>query len=492
MFKDCINRNAKFSWRVCTEVCKHTHVNRTKIICTAGPSVETEDKLIALVKAGMSVIRFNCSHGTSAWRLKVLRRIRRVEKKMGRPIGVMLDLQGPKMRVGDLPQPVQLNVGEVWRLAFHGRADSNGKVIPIPVDLAPGVAKDGYIYMHDGLICTRVIRKDAHNVWVRVIHGGVLESRKGINIPFYRGKLAALSRRDIMDALWGLKHRVDFIALSFVRAPADILRLKKLINRADSGYRPLIVSKIEKPEAVDNLDGIIAVSDSVLVARGDLGIELKQERVPVVQKQIIERCRHFKKPVIVATQMLDSMRVHPVPTRAEVSDVASAIYAGTDAAMLTGETSTGKYPVQTTAMMNRIIGEVENHMIVKTFRKRPDDFGLTGPEEAFVFNVMQTADDINAKAIVVLNRRGIFTRVLSKLHPKQPVYSMALTHTAYRQLSLYWGVFPIEVSNKNTARRIAAVTQILKNNRTLKKGERVIYLYRDFQTDYLNLKVVEG
>ena len=466
-------------------------MNRTKIICTAGPSVDSEEKITALVHNGMSVIRFNCSHGNAATRLNALNIVRRVEQKLKKPIGVMLDLQGPKIRVGDLAKPLMLTAGEVWCLAPRVTADATAKVIPLALSLAEGVDVGGKVFMDDGLIMTEVVKINGHRVWVKIIHGGFLESHKGINIPFYRGKLSALSPKDIADVKWGLNHKVDFIALSFVRKAADISRLKNIISKHHAGYEPLVIAKIEKPEAVAAMDDIIHVSDGILVARGDLGIELRPEQVPVVQKLLIERCRYFKKPVIVATQMLDSMRYNPIPTRAEVSDVASAIYAGTDAALLTGETSSGKYPIQATSMMNRIIAEVENHMVVKNFRKKPDDFGLESAEEAFAFNVMQTADDMDAKAILVLNRRGVLTKIISKMHPKQPVYSMASTHTAYRQLSLYWGVFPIELSNKNTNKRIESGIQTLKAQKIIKKSDRLVCVYRDFLTDYLNLKIVD-
>lgn len=466
-------------------------MNRTKIICTMGPSVASEAKIAELARAGMSVIRFNCSHGTMGVRRHQLAMVRRVEKKLGRSLGVMVDLQGPKMRVGDLPGPFQLNPKEIWQLSQGAAASETKKILPLSFALSPGVSVGGSIYMNDGLISGEVVKKDSRTVWLRIIHGGVIESRKGINIPFYRGKISALSKKDLADVDWALRHRADFIALSFVRHAADIEKLKAIIKRSCVDYEPLVIAKIEKPEAVDEMDDIIQASDGILVARGDLGIELPPEKVPVVQKQLIERCRFFKKPVIVATQMLDSMRVNPVPTRAEVSDVASAIYAGADAALLTGETSNGQYPIQATDMMNRIIGEVENHMIVKTFRKKPEDFGLSSFEESFIFNVMQTADDIDAKAIVILNRRGVLTKVLSKLHPKQPVYSMALTRTAYRQLTLYWGVFPAEVPNRNTNKRIESVLALFKARKLVRKGDKLIFVYRDYIVDNLNLKIVE-
>lgn len=467
-------------------------MHRTKIICTAGPSVASEEKMSELVKNGMSVIRFNCSHGTPSTRLKNLRLVRQVEKKLKKPIGVMVDLQGPKLRVGDLASPLSLESGEVWQLVYNAKSDEDKKIIPhFFKELAAGVSVGDGVFMDDGLISTEVVKKQKDKIWIKIIHGGLLESRKGMNVPFFKGKISAITKKDEEDILWAVQHKVDFIALSFVRRSEDLKKLRQIIAKAKPQRWPLIVAKIEKPEAVECMNDIIGESDAVMIARGDLGIELKPEKVPVVQKQIIEQCRLLKKPVIVATQMLDSMRVHPRPTRAEVSDVASAIYAGTDAVLLTGETSTGKYPIRATSMMNRIIQEVEDHMIEKTYRKMPTDFGLTGYQEAFVFNVMQTADDIDAKAIVILNRRGIMTKVLSKLHPKQPIYSLAMNDMAYRQLNMYWGVFPIEMKSKNTSVRIKVGLDIMKAQHIVQKGDRLLFVYRDFKTDFLNMKIVE-
>jgi len=465
---------------------------RTKIICTVGPSVDTEEKISAMVKKGMTIVRMNCSHGDAKSRFAHLQRVRQVEKKLKRSIGVMLDLQGPKLRVADLPQPFLLNSGEVWQLSFREMANAKSHIIPITFkNLSRAVKIGDKIFMDDGLIQTKVIKKNHDTVWVEVEHGGTLESRKGINIPAYRAPLKGLSHKDREDLLWGLKHNVDFVALSFVRTAREILALKAFIKKHKPQNAPQVIAKIEKPEGVENMDDIVRVSDGILVARGDLGIELDPEKVPVVQKTIIERCRVFRKPVIVATQMLDSMRQHPLPTRAEVSDVASAIYAGADAVLLTGETSTGKYPVEACYMMQKIAREVENHLIQKTFRKSPDDFGVDDSQSAFMFNVMQVADDLGAKAIVMLTRKGNLTRVISKLHPKQPIFSMANDLSAYRQLNLLWGVFPIEVTQDVTIQRIGAGLALLRKNRVVAKNDRLIFVYRDYKTEYLNLKVVE-
>ncbi|MCP5463798.1 MAG: pyruvate kinase [Deltaproteobacteria bacterium] len=467
-------------------------MNRTKIICTAGPSVASQSKIENLVKSGMSILRLNCSHGDNKTREEQIARVRKAEKKLGKPIGIMIDLQGPKLRVGDIPKPLMLHSGETWKLGPHLEPSEKHKTIPIGFKkLGLAVSVGGRIYMDDGLIRTQVLKKTVDEVWVKIINGGQLESRKGLNIPYYKGDLPVLSKKDKDDLKWALSQNVDFIALSFVRSANDINMLKKLIDKNIDEHTPLVIAKIEKPEAVENLQEIVKVSDGVLVARGDLGIELSLPRVPVVQKQIIEVCRKEQKPVIVATQMLDSMRYHPIPTRAEVSDVASAIYAGADAVMLTGETSAGKFPIEATKMLNQIAHEVEAHMIQKTFRKMPKDFGLASYRDAFIFNVMQMADDIQAKAIVMLTRRGRLTKVLSKLHPKQPVYSLAANHYYYRRLTLYWGVYPIETNHKLAGKRIKEGVAKLRKKSIVKKGDRLIFVFWDYQSDNLNMKIVE-
>lgn len=467
-------------------------MNRTKIICTSGPAIDSEKKITELAKKGMAVIRFNCSHGDFKNRLRVLRLVRRVEKKLKQPIGVMLDLQGPKLRIGDLPKPFLLQEDEVWCLSNRLPADEEKKIIPLKLaHLADSVEKGDAILIHDGLIHTKVTRKNQSEIYVKVQYGGLLESRKGVNIPHYKGPLQALSLKDKKDLVWGIENEVDFVALSFVRSVDDIRKLKKEITKLKPKNPPLVIAKIEKPGAVKDMEDIVIESDGILVARGDLGVELKPEEVPVVQKQLIEVCRFHRTPVIVATQMLDSMRFHPIPTRAEVSDVASAIYAGTDALLLTAETSTGKYPVQATAMMSQIVKEVEAHMIQKDFRKEPKDFGVQSYKRALAFNVVQMASDVKAKAIVVLNRRGDMTKRISKIHPKQPVFSLAVNATTYRQLSLYWGIFPINMKQKNTAARIKKGTEILLYKKAIKKGDRLVFLYRDYKSEAMNLKVVE-
>lgn len=465
---------------------------RTKIIATSGPSLCTQKDIEAAVLAGVSIIRINGSHGNPKAFQKVATVVRKVEKKLKTPVGLMLDLQGPKLRVGVLDPALQLKRSEVWELSATKKASQDDKIINIAFKgLSKSVSLKGRLFMDDGLIRTTVVKIEKGSVFIRVDHGGELKSRKGINIPYFQGSLPAITEKDKIDLKWGLDHKVDFIALSFVRHPKDLDALRKIVKQHPSKMEPLLIAKIEKPEAVDHLNAIIDKSDGVLIARGDLGIELNLQKVPVIQKQIIDQCRHTKTPVIVATQMLDSMRYKPIPTRAEVSDVAGSIYAGTDAVMLTGETSAGEYPLRTIEMMANIIQEVEDYNIQKLFRKKPEDFSVQNHKEAFMFHVMQLASDISAKAIVMLTKRGTLTQLLSKLHPKRPIYSLAANEVAYRKLTLYWGVFPIETKMKLAPKRIEEGMRFLKRKKIVKTGDRLIFVYWDFKVDNLNMKIVE-
>jgi len=466
-------------------------MHRTKIICTAGPSVDSREQIEKLVLNGLSVFRINCSHGSYDKYEKALHILRSIEKKLHKTIAVMIDLQGPKLRIGDLPYPFTLNKGEHWTLSTVDGANEAKKVLPVKIkDFSQSVALGGRIFIDDGLIEVQVVKKHPTAVTVKVIQGGGLSSRKGMNIPFYRGKLSAISAKDRNDLKWGLKQGVDMVALSFVRQAKDIEDLKKLIGKKSHEKRPLIFAKIEKPEALENLDAIIEASDGILVARGDLGIELQQEKVPVAQKYIIERCRKFKKPNIVATQMLDSMRFNPIPTRAEVSDVANTIFSAADAVLLTGETSSGKYPIEACATMNRIIGEVEGYLSQRTFIKNPADFDLKENDELFLFHAIQMADKMNIKAIVMLTKQGRLIKVASKFHPKQPIYCLTPSQELARKLSIFWGVHPLYLPHHKIEDRILSGQKILLNKKYIQKNDRLLFIYRDLKTTDLNLKIV--
>jgi pyruvate kinase len=466
---------------------------RTKIICTMGPQVATKAKIKKLVKAGMNIMRINGSHGDEKQHREYIRMIRQVEKEMKSPIGIMVDLQGPKWRVGHLDRFLKMHSGETWTLSDKLKADQKEKTLPVSIPrLSQKVSVGDDIFFDDGLIHVKVKKISSQQVIVKVVHGGALESRKGINIPYLKGRVEVLSSKDLSVLSWALRAGADFIAMSFVRHSSDIKKLRKEISKRLKKNQkfPQIIAKIEKPQALDDLPAIILESDGVIVARGDLGVEMLPEMVPVVQKRIIEECRLLSRPVIVATQMLDSMRLHPRPTRAEVSDVASAIYAHTDAVMLTGETAAGQYPIQACEMMARVLQEVEDHLLVKFFRKRPEDFGVESTHHAFIFHAMQLATDIDASCVIMLTRKGQLTRLISKFHPHMPVYSMAANETAYRQLSLLWGVFPLEISSESLEKRVAAGLKHLKKMKKLSQKKPVVIVFRGDGAD-LNLRVIQ-
>ncbi|OVE80873.1 pyruvate kinase [bacterium K02(2017)] len=465
---------------------------RTKIICTSGPSMDSTKTFEDMIIKGASVIRLNCSHGNFETRLKHLKKVRSIEKKLGKSLGVMLDLQGPKLRVGELPNPFILKKDEVWCLTAYEKPNEKKKIIPLDFKKLPEVVKVGKrIYMDDGFISSVVVKKDAKNVWIKIDQDAKLNSRKGVNIPEYTGKGSVLNKKDKADVIWGLKNQVDFIALSFVRTVDDIHELKTFIQKQSPARIPLLIAKIEKPSAVDDMDRIIEASDGILVARGDLGVELSHSQVPVVQKRLIEQCRFYRKPVIVATQMLDSMRYSPLPTRAEVSDVASSIFAGTDAVLLTGETSVGNYPVECVSMISKIITDVENHLIQKKFKKTPEDFGVVELKESFVFNVMQMAEDIKSSAIVLLTKHGELAKAISKFHPKQPIFTLTNHPTYSRLTSLYWGVYPIKTMAQKPNAQIKQCLLALKKQKVIKKFSKVIFVYQNPDNLNLSLEVVE-
>lgn len=467
-------------------------MNRTKIICTAGPSIDSAEQILKLAQAGMSILRINCSHGEYRQYERSIGFLREAEQKMGRPLAVMIDLQGPKLRVGNIPEPLPLKTGETWCFSPKVVASAEAKTVPVPMKGFAGyVAVGGHFFLDDGLIEVRAVRRTGENLFVKVIVGGLLQARKGMNIPFFKGPLAALTAKDKKDLLWGLKTGVDMVALSFVRRKEDLILLKKIINTNRAKLKPLVIAKIEKPEAVEHLEEIARECDGLLVARGDLGIELSQEKVPVVQKQMIELSRQMKIPTIVATQMLDSMRLNPIPTRAEVSDVANTIFSAADAVLLTGETSSGKYPVKTCQMLASIVREVEEHMVHKSFHKRFGDFGLSEYPEIFLFHAMEMADKVGVKAIVMLTKQGNLIRIMSKFHPRQPVYCLAPTAEMARRLQAYWGIFPIKIDTELPEDRIAKGLKLLTAQGVVRAKDRLLFVYRDFKTDDLNLKIME-
>ncbi|HEV2349938.1 MAG TPA: pyruvate kinase [Terriglobia bacterium] len=419
---------------------------RAKIVCTLGPATNTSQSLAALIDAGMDIARLNFSHGTHAEHAARLTLLRRLAKARGKTLAVLQDLQGPKIRTGALQggQPVELRPHSIVTLTTRHRL-GDAREISTNYQELPGEVKAGNrILLADGLMELCVERLRGNDIECRVVSGGTLLEHQGINLPGIALKISALTDKDREDLKFGLEHGVDYVALSFVRRPEDVLELKKLLKRAKR--RPDVVAKLEKPEAIDRLEDILKVADAVMVARGDLGVELAPEKVPVIQKHVIERANAMKVPVITATQMLESMTVNPRPTRAEASDVANAIFDGTDAVMLSAETASGRYPVESVRMMARIISAAE---ISPRYgwhgRNRRATSGTMTVPESICESVAHMTEALNISAIAVFTQSGSSARLISKYRPRVPVFAFSPLLEITRRTALYWGVHPVHL-----------------------------------------------
>ncbi len=410
-------------------------MKRAKIVCTLGPASRTEEVLTRMIDAGLDVVRLNFSHGTYAEHLETIRVVRAVSDKLGRPAAIMQDLQGPKIRVGVLKDVLHLTNGEEIVLASGQEAEAG--VIPTTyVGLARDLSATDRLLLDDGRIELRVSKVAGGKVYATVIVGGDLSSHKGINLPSVRVSASTLTEKDLEDLRFGVENCVDYVAMSFVRGPADIGLVKREV-RNWGGEIP-VIAKLERSEAVDALDEILEVADGVMVARGDLGVEMAPEQVPVIQKRIIARANAAGVFVITATQMLESMTENPRPTRAEASDVANAIYDGTDAVMLSGETAVGKYPVETVEMMSRIISEAETGVRASEEPIRRHS-GTGSFPDAIGHAATMAAYDVGARAIVAFTQSGATARLISKRRPNTPIVAFTPDARVSRQLSLCWG-----------------------------------------------------
>ncbi|MFN3420472.1 MAG: pyruvate kinase [Armatimonadota bacterium] len=415
-------------------------MRRTKIVATVGPATMDEEKLRAILNAGVDVVRVNCSHGTSEQHRKIAEEVRRISAEIGKPVALLWDLQGPRIRVAELQQPIELADGVEVTLTAEPN-DERGLVIPVEASyLATAVKPKQKILIDDGRIELEAIQTDGIRVKCKVVRGGIVKSRKGINLPGAKLAVPILSEEDLRDLRNGLQVGTDFVAMSFVRSAEDIETLRTAIQA--HGTDVPIIAKLERPEALERLDEILSVADGVMVARGDLGVEMPPEEVPIVQKRIIDEANRKFVPVITATQMLESMMESPRPTRAEASDVANAILDGTDAVMLSGETAVGKYPVEAVEMIGRIICKAEDEL----FRKHPTYEGRAEGEPTIAHAISDAAclaaADVGAKAIVVFTQSGFTALLVSKRRPKPPIIAFTPDEKVQRRLSLLWGVIP--------------------------------------------------
>ncbi len=417
-------------------------MRKTKIVCTIGPASESPERIRQLLTAGMDIARLNFSHGTNEEHLQRLHNLRAASAEMGRNLGVLLDIQGPKIRLGHFKdRKVMLKAGETFTLTtdpIEGDATRSFVGYPsLPRDMKPG----RIIYIDDGLLELEVQRVEGNEVITTVVVGGECGSRKGVTLPGVDVDLPAITPEDVEHIRFGVEHGVDFIAASFVRRGAHIQEVKDIM--AEVGTCLPVIAKIESDEGLRNIDEIIEIADGIMVARGDLGVEIPPEEVPLAQKMMIKKCNDAGIPVITATQMLDSMARNPRPTRAEVTDVANAIFDGTDCVMLSGETAVGAYPVQAVKMMGRIAFRMERSM---DYRQMLDEKRKVGPRsiaDAISLATCQTAQDLGVKAILVRTQSGATAKFISRFRPEAPVLAVCPEEHVARQLSAVWGVYPV-------------------------------------------------
>jgi pyruvate kinase len=418
---------------------------RTKMVCTLGPTSSSPEVIGALVAAGLSVARINMSHGSQETHARNIDLVREAARVAGRPVAVLADLAGPKIRIGDLPAPVELTRGARVVLVPEGINPGLADEIPttygaLAQDLKPG----NHVLIDDGLLELEVIGSRGDRVTLTVVRGGTLRSHKGINLPGVAVHAASLTPKDESDLEFALGVGVEYVGLSFVRRPGDVTLLKEKIKG-----RALVVAKIEKASALADLEKILSETDGVMVARGDLGVELPFEQVPLAQKKIIQLANLFGRPVITATQMLDSMIDHPRPTRAEASDVANAVLDGTDALMLSGETAAGQYPVQALEALVRIASEIEGSGVLEhgpRYVTRPADgdrAGATLREHAIASATVDAARQLGSPAILVITRSGFSARLVSSYRSAVPVFAICTDPSTFRHLAAVWGVHPI-------------------------------------------------
>lgn len=422
-------------------------MRRAKIVSTLGPVSSSVEMISKLINAGLNIARVNMSHGTHEGQAQLIKNIRQASIEVGQEVGILLDLQGPKIRVDKLSKPLELKAGQEWVIGPSSLQKKypqyKDNYIPTIYENLVDDCHDGArILFDDGLMTSEATVRDGDVYKIKILVGGTLKSNKGINLPDCDVSAPAFTEKDEKDLMFGLKHGIDFIALSFVRRKKDIADVKKLLHKLRKNIP--IIAKIEKPQAIDNLDEILEVADVIMVARGDMGVEVGNHFVPTMQKLIIEKCNANHTPVITATQMLETMTENPTPTRAEASDVANAVWDGTDALMLSGETANGKYPEETIVMMDQIIREAE-----KAPKERPllREIDLSSVNASIMVAASMIAEKVEAKRIVSVTESGHSCQKISQFRPKNIVLGVTQNIETVRKLCLYWGVEPFLLSN---------------------------------------------
>ena len=449
-------------------------MRKTKIICTLGPSTDKGDVLRDLIANGMNVARFNFSHGSYEEHGGRLAKLKALREELGKPVAALLDTKGPEIRLKEFKNGVEmLEAGQTFTLTTR-EVEGTKEICSVTYkDLPQDVQPGGTIMLDDGLIKLQIQTVNDTDIVCTVLNNGKIKNKKGVNVPGVHLSMPYMSQRDKDDIIFGIQQGYDFIAASFVRTAQDVYDIRNLLNQYDSNIR--IIAKIENREGVNNIDSILAAADAVMVARGDLGVEIDFTELPGIQKTIIDRSFSFGKPIVTATQMLDSMIVNPRPTRAEISDVANAIYDGTSAIMLSGETAAGAYPVEALKTMSAIAERTEQEGFHLRGRMMDSNPGKISVSDATAHAACLTARDVNAAAIVTVSESGTTARLLSKYRPQQPIIACVMREQVQRQLSLSWGITPLMMSlAHSTDELIEMSTALAKENGYLHNGELAV------------------
>ena len=452
--------------------------NKTKIIATLGPSSTSKTKIKSLTQAGVNVFRVNFSHAIHSEIKQTVKDIREVSSLLNRHISILGDLQGPKIRLGIVEEGVIIKKGDTISITTKIIEQGNGALVSINYpDFPKDVSENEIILIDDGKLILKVIKTNSVDlVEAKVIQGGALKSKKGVNLPNTNISLPALTDKDKKDALFAIENCFDWIALSFVRTKKDVKQLEKLISK-NSDFKIPIIAKIEKPEAIENMDGILKAADGLMVARGDLGLEIPAEEVPLKQKLLVKKAKQARKPIIIATQMMESMIDSLTPSRAEVNDVANSVMDGADAVMLSGETSVGKYPVEVVKTMGKIIGGVENSPLIKVPNTLPEIKSKRVVTKAVCFHACNIANELDVAAICTLTNSGYTAWQISSWRPNSVILVFTSNKRVLTQLSLLWGVRCIYYDNfVSTDKTVEEVNQLAKDKGFVKNNDLVVNL----------------
>lgn len=447
-------------------------MRKTKIVCTIGPATSEYETLKKLAASGMNVARLNMSHGDFTWHGKVINAIKRINERTNFSVAIMLDTKGPEIRTGDLKNTLTIKTGDEFIFTTRNLKEYPENTVSISYDsFHKDVSKGDRILIDGGMLVFKVIGKKGRDVVTQCIDGGGLTSRRHVNIRGKSANLPSITKKDWEDIEFGITNGIDFIALSFVKNKNSVVELREYLEKKNSHVK--VISKIESAEASENIEEIVAHSDGVMVARGDLGSELPVEEVPVIQDEIIITCRKYSKPVIVATQLLESMMVNPTPTRAEVSDIAGAVRAKSDAIMLSGETAVGKYPIKCVEVMDKVAKRIEKGIKREFYIPEEDPKSDT----EIVRSAAQISNNLKVKGILVFTRRGYMASLLAGARPSAPIFAFTNTSYVRRRLNIYWNTFSHRIDfSKDPEKTIDRAFEVLKENENLEEGDRIIVL----------------